>query len=156
MPGVARAMKRHGLTVKPALRLVSTVKSGDTEYYMFDLSDTGRHYTIAKHDFWRGGGTSPCLPQADLQPALAAASAAAEAAVAAPQPAVEYVRIRDMQPGDVVSAVNAPKGKPREVVRVVPGVPTHTLHYVWEGQAALRSSQHVPGARFILRKRAEP
>lgn len=172
MAGIARAMKRHGLTAKPALRLVNTVRSGDVDYYMFDLSDSGRHYTIAKHEFWRGGGTSPCIPQADLGPALAAVSAAvsaaAEATPAPPSPAepeptpepatlerVEYVRVREMQQGDVVSVINAPKGRPREVVRVVKGTPTYTLHYVWEGQAALRTSQHLPGARFILRKRNE-
>ncbi|OUM44178.1 hypothetical protein CI784_06995 [Arthrobacter agilis] len=143
-------MKRHGLTAKPALRLVNTIRSGDVDYYMFDLSSTGRHYTIAKHDFWRGGGTAPAVPPPPSPPAPEPVPAPA---TEAPPASTEYVRVRDMQPGDVVVALNAPKGRHREIVRVVPGSPTCAMHYVWEGQAALRTSQHVPGAKFILVKR---
>jgi hypothetical protein len=147
MAGVARAMKRHGLTTKPALRLVNTVRSGDVDYYMFDLSDSGRHYTIAKHEFWRGGGTAHWETRTleDSSPPPAPPH---------PAPPVEYVRVRDMKTGDIVSSLNAPKGKPREVIRVVPGAPNYALHYVWEGSVALRTSLHLPGAKFILRKRS--
>ncbi|WDF32225.1 hypothetical protein PTW37_10095 [Arthrobacter agilis] len=169
MAGIVRAMKRHGLTAKPALRLVNTIRSGDVDYYMFDLSGTGRHYTIAKHDFWRGGGVDsfpdfqqraivvgaePTNSSPPPPPPPAEPPAEPEPAPTAPA-AIEYVRVRDMQQGDVVVALNAPKGRHREVIRVVPGAPTCAMHYVWEGQAALRTSQHVPGAKFILVRRPQ-
>lgn len=180
MAGIARAMKRHGLTAKPELRLVDTTRSGDTDYYMFEISGSGRHYTVAKPDFWRGGGTSPVDPYPEfrkraivvdatpadtdrmadaLQPAVVAGGAAYQAALAAPTPAapatVEHIRVRDMKVGDVVTAVNAKKGAPREILRIEPGSPFYFLHYVREGELALRTSKHVPGAKFVLRKRAE-
>lgn len=161
MAGVARAMKRHGLTTKPALRLVNTVRSGDVDYYMFDMSGTGRHYTIAKHDFWRGGGTQTCLPQSDLGPALATVSAAVQE-LQEPPPnreaapgAREYVRVREMKVGDVVTTMNSQKGKRREVLRIEVGSPFYYVHYVREGEIALRTSKHVPGAKFVLLKRRD-
>lgn len=181
MAGLARAMKRHGLTTKPGLRLVNTVHSGDVDYYMFDISDSGKHYTIAKHDFWRGADRKHTAPT-DLRPHLATVTANANeiastmSALAAahtepsspsteptpmpPPPAEdskpEYVRVRDMQVGDMVNAVGSPGGKQREVLRLESGTPNWIVHYVFAGTAALRSSKHPAGTKFILRKRATP
>lgn len=173
MAGVARAMKRHGLTSKPSLRLITTVRSGDVDYYMFDISDTGRKYTIAKGEFWRGA-----TPAADLEPVTAEQPPPVPAASTAPAPAPEpqpgqpaapppsdpppttapvareYVRVRDMCSGDVVRPIGGPLARPREVVRVVPSRPQYLLHYVWEGTTGLRTAKVMAGAKFILDRKA--